>query len=261
MMSINTFFFDFDGTLQGFETHQISKSTKEALQLLKANNYKLFLATGRNLTDLPQDLINLNFDGYINNNGGMCSDNNRVPFHVNYLPLQDVEALLAYEKENPFAFSMMTEKGFSINRINEYVEKAFEFFGAKHPKLIDFSEIEMDKIMQMNFFVNPDEEHFLMQNVMRNCESSRWMQYFADINPKGINKMKAIEIMSEKYQLDLNKTMAFGDGANDIQMLQGCTVGVAMGNAKDEVKQFADYITTSADADGIWNALKHFKII
>ena len=260
-MSINTFFFYFDGTLQGFETHQISNSTKEALAILKAKNYQIFLATGRNLTDLPEELIQLNFDGFINNNGGMCSDKNQIPFHVKYLPQHDVEALLAYEKEYPFAFSVMTEKGFSINRINSYVEKAFEFFGAKHPKLIDYSETDWDKILQMNFFVNKGDEHFLMQNVMTNSESSRWMDYFADINPKGINKMKAIKEMAKKYQFNLDKTMAFGDGANDILMLKGCSIGVAMGNAKDEVKQVADYITTSADDDGIWNALKHFKLI
>jgi hydroxymethylpyrimidine pyrophosphatase-like HAD family hydrolase len=43
--------------------------------------------------------------------------------------------------------------------------------------------------------------------------------------------------------------------------LQGCTIGVAMGNAKDDVKEIADYVTTSADDDGIWNALKYYKLI
>ena len=55
--------------------------------------------------------------------------------------------------------------------------------------------------------------------------------------------------------------MAFGDGGNDISMLQHAGLGVAMGNAKEEVKQKADYVTTSVDEDGIANALKHFGII
>lgn len=260
-MPINSFFFDFDGTLQGFANHTISDSTKEALKLLKSKKHKIFLATGRNLTDIPESLFSLNFDGYINNNGGMCSDENRIPFHIEYISKIDVEALLKYDEINPFAFSFMTEKGFTINRVNEYVEKSFEFFGMNVPKLMDTKDIELDKIMQMNFFVDEEQEQKLMKEVMLNSESSRWMPYFADVNPKGINKMKGIERMAKQYNLDLSKTMAFGDGGNDIPMIQGCKIGVAMGNSKENVQQAADFVTTSADEDGIWNALKHYGII
>ena len=45
--------------------------------------------------------------------------------------------------------------------------------------------------------------------------------------------------------------MAFGDGGNDIAMLKHAGVGVAMGNASDEVKGYADMITDSVDDDGI----------
>ena len=55
--------------------------------------------------------------------------------------------------------------------------------------------------------------------------------------------------------------MAFGDGGNDISMLKTAAIGVAMGNANDEVKDAADYITTSVDEDGIQNALRHFGLI
>lgn len=260
-MEIESIFFDFDGTLQGFETHQISPSTKKALKLLKQNNIKIFLATGRNRTDIPQELKALGFDGYINNNGGMCSDAQMQTFHINYINEDDVKALIAYDATHPLAFSFMTEKGFSINRIDDYVEKSFEYFGMKVPQLVDPNEIKLDKIMQMNFFVDEKHEEFLMKEVMKNSESSRWMPYFADVNPKGINKMNGIEQLAEYYQLDLTKTMAFGDGGNDVPMLKGCTIGVAMGNAKDEVKAMADYVTTSADEDGIWNALKYYKLI
>ena len=260
-MPIESIFFDFDGTLQGFENHTISASTKEALRLLKQNNYKIYIATGRNLLDMPKEIMEFGFDGFINNNGGMCSDAAMIPFHTEYIAEEDVKALIAYDIENPFPFSFMTEKGFTINRVDDYVLKSFEYFGLKVPALVDPKEIQNDKIMQMNFFVDDDYEKFLMKEVMINSESSRWMPYFADVNPKGIDKMKGIERMVQKYQLDLSKTMAFGDGGNDVPMLKGCTIGVAMGNAKDDVKEIADYVTTSADDDGIWNALKYYKLI
>ena len=51
------------------------------------------------------------------------------------------------------------------------------------------------------------------------------------------------------------------DGGNDIAILKRAGIGVAMGNAGDGAKAAADYITTSVDEDGVWNALKHFGVI
>ena len=55
--------------------------------------------------------------------------------------------------------------------------------------------------------------------------------------------------------------MTLGDSENDLSMLRFAGAGVAMGNAKEEVKQAADYVTASIDDDGIAKALKHFGII
>ena len=55
--------------------------------------------------------------------------------------------------------------------------------------------------------------------------------------------------------------MAIGDGGNDLTILKAAGIGVAMGNATDEVKAAADYVTTSVDEDGIKLAMKHFGII
>ena len=258
---IESFFFDFDGTLQGFENHQISESTTEALKILKQKNKKIYIATGRNLVDMPEHVFEYSFDGYINNNGGMCSDEKRETFYVEYINPSDIEALLKYDETNPFAFSYMTNDKFSINRINERVEKSFAYFGMEVPNVVEPRDLPKDNIMQMNFFVDEKEEKYLIENVLKNSIGTRWIEYFADINPKGINKMKGIERMANKHQLDLNKTMAFGDGGNDITMIQGCKIGVAMGDAKDNVKELADYATTSADDHGIWNALKFYELL
>ena len=55
--------------------------------------------------------------------------------------------------------------------------------------------------------------------------------------------------------------MGFGDGGNDMAMLKHVAVSVAMGNANDELKEIADYVTKSVDNDGIYHALKHFELI
>ena len=57
------------------------------------------------------------------------------------------------------------------------------------------------------------------------------------------------------------RTMAFGDGGNDTSMILRASIGVAMGNALDSLKQEANYVTTSVDDNGVLNALKHFELI
>ena len=55
--------------------------------------------------------------------------------------------------------------------------------------------------------------------------------------------------------------MAFGDGENDIAMLEYVGIGVAMGNGKEAVKEAADYVTDTVENHGIEKALKHFGLI
>ena len=74
-------------------------------------------------------------------------------------------------------------------------------------------------------------------------------------------KVAGIKEYLKTIQVDKSETMAFGDGENDIGMLQFVQTGVAMGNAEPIVKEIADYITDSVDEDGIMNALTALKIL
>ena len=58
-----------------------------------------------------------------------------------------------------------------------------------------------------------------------------------------------------------DRTIAFGDGGNDTSMILQAGIGIAMGNAIDDLKRQADYVTTTVDDDGILNALRHFKVV
>ena len=55
--------------------------------------------------------------------------------------------------------------------------------------------------------------------------------------------------------------MAFGDGGNDLEMLRHAAIGIAMGNADDDVKQAADYVTNDVDDEGVFKALQHFGLV
>ncbi len=77
----------------------------------------------------------------------------------------------------------------------------------------------------------------------------------------GIHKASAIEKVIEHLGLEKEHTYAYGDGSNDIEMLEFVQYGVAMGNAKEEVKRAANDITDRHDEDGIYNSFKKYGLI
>ncbi|PTY40996.1 Cof-type HAD-IIB family hydrolase [Brachyspira hampsonii] len=68
---------------------------------------------------------------------------------------------------------------------------------------------------------------------------------------KDVSKGNALKWICNKKGIDIKNTIAFGDNFNDIEMIEYAGVGVAMGNAEENVKQKADYITLSNDEDGV----------
>ena len=93
------------------------------------------------------------------------------------------------------------------------------------------------------------------------CVSSRWSPLMADINMRGVTKASGMDVFLRHYGIDRSRSMAFGDGGNDVAMLRAAGAGVAMGNACDEALAAADYVTASVDDDGIRRALEHFGVI
>lgn len=77
----------------------------------------------------------------------------------------------------------------------------------------------------------------------------------------GQSKIKGIERLGEMFGFELSEVMAFGDSDNDLEMLSGVGVGVAMGNAEAVVKSGAHFTTASNNNDGISKALAHYGLI
>lgn len=77
------------------------------------------------------------------------------------------------------------------------------------------------------------------------------MPQYLDCMPKGINKGVSLLEIADHYGISHDNTIAFGDEVNDIEMIKAAGCGVAMGNAKAELKEMADVVCGTNDADGI----------
>ena len=93
------------------------------------------------------------------------------------------------------------------------------------------------------------------------CESSRWYPTFADVTARGADKGEGLKTVARHFGFPIGSTMAFGDGGNDVRMLQVAGIGVAMGNANDSIKAVADYVTASVDDDGVKKALEYWHVL
>ncbi|MCW3170652.1 HAD hydrolase family protein [Chryseobacterium sp. 09-1422] len=129
------------------------------------------------------------------------------------------------------------------------------------PPLLDKELLDIENVLQVNIFIDPESEVSFMKEVMPNSLVSRWTPLFADVNPEGISKQKCVQYFCNHFKINLSETMAFWDGGNDISMLKYVVIGVAMGNARENVKQAADFITDDVDHHGVESALKHFGLL
>ena len=93
------------------------------------------------------------------------------------------------------------------------------------------------------------------------CISARWYPTFCDISPVGGTKVKGMDCFAKQFGFDMEETMAFGDGGNDLAMLEHAGTGIAMANGTETLKKAADYVTEDADHDGIRNACIYYHLI
>lgn len=258
---VKAVFFDIDGTLVSFKTHAVPESTREALKLLRQKGIKIFIATGRPFMAID-NLDGLEFDAYITLNGGYCLTGDGGVIYKSTIPAQDIQSLVDYQEDiRSFPCMAAIENSVVINYIDDNVRHILKLINFPTPVIAEFSTIKDQEVFQLMAFVDKKEEDHLMKNVLVGCTPTRWNPLFTDIIKAGNSKQTGMDKLLEYYNIGLDKTMAFGDGGNDIPMLQHANVSVVMGNAEDEVKRFAGYVTDSVDEDGVWNALKKLSVI
>ena len=255
-------FFDIDGTLVSFKTHEIPPSTILALTQAKANGHHVYIATGRP----PIIITNLGaikhlIDGYITTNGALCFVGKEM-VTCQPIPKSDVMTVVNDSKARGYSLIVVGLRDVAVLDPTGDVRRIFQqMLAVKNlDKASPLEQVLEQDILQLTPFFPADYEQQLMAR-LDHCISGRWHPEFTDITANGADKGKGILAIARHDDLDPAHTIAFGDGGNDSSMIRQAGIGIAMGNAIDALKQQADYITTTVDDDGILNALRHFSIV
>ena len=255
---VKAIFFDVDGTLVSFKTHKVSQSTINALNKLREQGVKIFIASGRHKPAI-NNLGDLQFDAYVTVNGGMSIVGDKLIYKHN-IPQNEIQSLINYiDTVEAFPCVFIHENNSLMNYTNHATDEIFKLLDYPCPPMGQLSDVEED-VYQVIAFFNDEQEKQIMK-FLPHCETTRWNPLFTDIIPTDSNKWIGISKVLEHFGINKDEAMAFGDGGNDIEMLTNVGLGVAMGNANDDVKSIANYVTTTVDDDGIVNALKHFGLI
>ena len=257
---IKAAFFDIDGTLIDFLTHTMPESTLRALELLRQKGVRLFLATGRAPKHIRFMDDFFDFDGVIAFNGQYCFDRDGVFFDAP-LSAQTVEKAFSYMERKDIAANFETVDDDLFNRVNDRVRTFLRLAKVNgiEPRADEILSLKQN-VYQMSVFVSPEEEKKLMEQLPE-CKALRWTPTFINVIDKAGGKAVGLAKACERYGISREEIMAFGDGGNDVDMLDYAGIGIAMGNGGDDAKAAANHVTTNLDQDGVYNALKHFEVI
>lgn len=275
---IRAILLDIDGTLTN-DKKEITPKTKEALLKAQANGVRLALASGRPDQGLVKYAKTLEMDKnhgiFVCYNGAKVMDcqSGKVYFdqamsideakavleHMKKFKVSPIVAKGEYMYTNDVYSGFLQRNGDPINII-EYESRSNGYILCEKRDLAEFVDFPVEKILNAG---EPDymKEHYeeMMEPFKDTLSCMFTSPVYFEFTAKGIDKAKAIDTVYRSLGYEPAELMAFGDAQNDLSMLKYAGVGVAMGNAVEEVKDAADYITLSNNHDGIAAALEVYQ--
>ena len=256
MSSIKIAFFDIDGTLVDIQTKRPSPHAVETLRRLRENGVMVCLATGRAPMEVPK-FEGAYFDATLSYNGSYCYTADGTPLFSNPLPNCDVHTLIRNATALGRPVSLATKTRLVANGKDQDLIDYYGIAGKEVVVCDDFDEVAEGEVFQLLMGCREADYPAILKDTV-NTKIAAWWDRAADIIPANGGKGVAIEHLLAHYGLTKEQAIAFGDGRNDIEMLEAVGIGVAMGNALDDVKAHANAVCGSVAEDGIYHyCLEH----
>lgn len=278
-MSIKVIVLDIDGTLVNNEK-QISKRTQDTLIQVQEKGIKLILASGRPTRGLYKLASTLKMDEHhgflISFNGAKIIDcqSQEVLFNQT-IDIRDAKEVLEHMKN--FKVRPMIDKNDYMYVNNVYDSNIL--FNGQMVNIIEmearggnYKLCEVDDLAEfldypINKILTAAPNDYLMENYEKMYEPFKGRltgmftsEVFFEFTALGVDKAKALEKVLIPMGYKREEIMAFGDGQNDKSMIEYAGLGVAMGNALEEVKEVADLITLTNEEDGVSHMVEKYLL-
>ena len=251
---------DLDGTLKNSK-NKITPKTKKALIQAQELGMKIVLASGRPTPGLRHEAKELElekYEGYILSFNGARVVDVKTGETVYEQTLTLEEAKRAYERSKEYQLSCMTYKDNMImteDIDDKYVCIEGQIKDIEKKKVSSFIDCLEEPIHKVLLTGDPD----YVGNIEAEFKAPfgdtlsiyRSAPFFIEVMAQGIDKAASLDRLVKTLGIRQEEVIAFGDGYNDLSMIEYAGLGVAMDNAVDGVKERADMITKSHDDDGI----------
>ena len=249
--------FDIDETLYINHESRIPESALVAITKLKEVGHTLAIATGRAPFELMDEAKQLPVDFFILANGQLIVRNDEIVYE-NSIDIDVVNEIIAEAKQHGVHVGFNSATHSSVTGLSEEQAVDFAKYYSVLPKISKSIE-DHGPIYQM---------WYLAENIIDIAEKFKdklrfipWLTNGCDVIPIGVSKAvgltKALEVLDSILP---EKIVFFGDGINDIELMEKADIGVAMGNAVPSLKLVADFVTKDIADDGIYHACEQLGL-
>ena len=262
---------DIDGTLVGRDGNILAED-REALAKAQQLGVRVSLSTGRVTQACLGIIEQLSLDGYhMFFDGALISgpaQGNEV--YVQPISQRVVKQAVEFARLNDINLDLYSATHYFAERETWASDIRRKFFGIE-PTVVDFTKLwKQERIIKGGLAARSPGEIAKARGFCLHFDSSlhfTWTKTpaypdidFVNVLAPRVSKGKALEALASHLGISLDEVMAVGDGTNDISLLTSAGLAVAMGNAHDDLKAIADYVTLDIDHAGLAAAIKRFLL-
>lgn len=254
---------DVDGTLIN-QSETITESLNTLRDYIAAKEIPFTLASGRCMSMLKDfiELLNIRMP-VIANNGATAIIGDGALWDDYIDPMKLKPAILS-ANDMDMVIIMGDGRSEVAYRHNAYIQNQIEKFGRYNHFHIPLDSEWPNLKLQKTLIIDPEKPGKIDKviELLKPNESElnivRYNDRSVDIMPKMASKGQALDRLTKHLGINMSEVMTIGNDKNDIEMIRAAGIGVAVGNASDDLKKEADYVCEAENALGVLEALNHF---
>lgn len=275
-MNRKLIFLDIDGTIFNDETRSISIKTRYAIKNARINGNYICIGTGRSKAEIESEILDLGFDGIVCAAGTYIMWKNEV-IREKYLDNILLTQMISILKQSNSFYIMEGSEHLYVEKCSwsrmlhrakqgdSTADRLVQGYGAN---IIEIEETAgISKVNKIVYYLSDYSSKRMDCEMAPNGINVTTLSLglssgnCGELTLKEHHKGEGIKFLSDYLGINMSDTIAIGDSDNDIEMLKEAGIGIAMGNAKENVKQMADEVTDTILRDGVYKAfLKHALI-
>lgn len=263
-MTIKLVATDIDGTILKY-TGKFNPEVIDCIHRLDRNGIKVVLVTGRmhRAAKMVADMLNLQ-SPIVSYQGALVRENTKEEktLYERYIPTDTSRKIIDWAKKRKLHMNLYLDDNLCVEAFDDATRRYTDYQQVPY-NIISFENADLNKVNKILLidYNNADKITQVTKELQKDFPDLfivKSTDFFCEVCHKEATKGDGLRCLQEFYKISKEETLTIGDHNNDIDLLLAGGVKVAMGNATDELKAIADYITDSVDNNGFVKAIEKF---